>query len=218
MKQSDKETLNERDSDDVKFESLPEELSTDAEFIKRLEVCADLAGSMNALSRATGMSQSGMRRYFHGGEPTRPVLIAIANAVGVNLLWLMTGEGETFKPAKPDYLKSAAEIGREQADKYGITKTLSEQADHATRRKDINHGEPPEYAVKREQTTTKEAPLDLQLLQEVIEALEAHLMIRGMMLTPARKALFIQLIYEHQMDTRLNKDETTEKFLKLLDE
>jgi phage repressor protein C with HTH and peptisase S24 domain len=40
------------------------------------------------------MSQSGMRRYFTGGEPTRPVLVAIARAVNVSFLWLSIGEGD----------------------------------------------------------------------------------------------------------------------------
>ena len=61
-------------------------------FVKRLEELASDVGSASALARAAGISQSGLSRYLHGGEPTRPVLIAIARAAGVNLLWLMTGE------------------------------------------------------------------------------------------------------------------------------
>jgi len=86
-----------------KLESSDAELSSSDGFINRLEKCADLAGSMNALARLSGMSQSGMRRYFIGGEPTRPVLVAIAHAVNVSLYWLATGKGEMLldKPSKP---------------------------------------------------------------------------------------------------------------------
>ena len=67
--------------------------SVDADFIERMRICADLAGSVNALARKAELSQSGIRRYFTGGDPTRRVLIAIAEAAGVNVLWLTTGEG-----------------------------------------------------------------------------------------------------------------------------
>lgn len=39
------------------------------------------------------MSQSGIRRYFSGGEPTRPQLVALADAADVSLVWLTTGLG-----------------------------------------------------------------------------------------------------------------------------
>jgi transcriptional regulator with XRE-family HTH domain len=209
-----KETLTEKTENSLSVKVA--ELNSDQFPDRLMEVMG--SESQRSFAKNIDVSEGTLRAWLSGkSEPGMQNLISIAKYKNASIDWLALGQGEKFKPVKPDYLKSAAEIGREQADKYGITKTLSEQAGHAIRRKDINHGEPPEYAVKRAQTT-KEPPLDLQLLQEVIEALEAHLMIRGMMLTPARKALFIQLIYEHQMDKRLNKDETTERFLKLLDE
>ncbi len=70
----------------------PDEM--DQAFIDRMRVCADLAGSVNALARKAELSQSGIRRYFVGGDPTRRVLIALAKAAGVNFLWLATGEGQ----------------------------------------------------------------------------------------------------------------------------
>lgn len=66
----------------------------DQAFIDRMRVCADLAGSVNALARKAELSQSGIRRYFAGGDPTRRVLIALAKAAGVNFLWLATGDGQ----------------------------------------------------------------------------------------------------------------------------
>lgn len=73
------------------------ELAVDAEFIERMRACADLVGSVNALARKSGLSQSGIRRYFTGGDPTRRVLIAIAEAAGVNVLWLVSGEGTMLR-------------------------------------------------------------------------------------------------------------------------
>jgi transcriptional regulator with XRE-family HTH domain len=159
--------------------------------------------SQRSFAQRIGVTEGTLRAWLSGkSEPGMQHLISLSEAGDTTIDWLAKGKGA---------------MSNDQDDS-SISVTVTANSEHPIRRKDINHGEPPEYAVKRAQTTTKEAPLDLQLLQEVIEALEAHLMIRGMMLTPARKALFIQLIYEHQMDTRLNKDETTEKFLKLLDE
>lgn len=68
------------------------ETLTDPGFIARMQKCAERTGSVNALARKAGLSQSGIRRYFNGGDPTRKVLIAIANAAGVRFLWLATGE------------------------------------------------------------------------------------------------------------------------------
>lgn len=55
--------------------------------------CAELMGSVNALARQAGIPQSTIRRYFHGGEPNRPHLVAIARAAGVRLDWLAAGSG-----------------------------------------------------------------------------------------------------------------------------
>ncbi len=75
------------------------DVSGDPAFIGRMRICADLVGSVNALARKAELSQSGIRRYFTGGDPTRRVLISIADAAGVNFLWLATGEGSMLKGA-----------------------------------------------------------------------------------------------------------------------
>jgi transcriptional regulator with XRE-family HTH domain len=63
-------------------------------FIERMEQCAAHVGSVSELARRAGISQSGIRRYFSGGEPTRPHLIALAHAADVSLNWLATGRSE----------------------------------------------------------------------------------------------------------------------------
>lgn len=56
-----------------------------------------------------GLSVSGFSQYLKGtSEPTRPMLIDIANYLDVNLLWLATGEGpmrpgEGAVEVPPDY-------------------------------------------------------------------------------------------------------------------
>jgi len=67
-------------------------IELESSFIARIEYCASRAGSVSALARKAKISQSGIRRYFSGGEPTRPHLVALAQASGVSLLWLATGE------------------------------------------------------------------------------------------------------------------------------
>jgi DNA-binding phage protein len=71
--------------------------AVDPGFVARMQKCAERAGSVNALARKADLSQSGIRRYFSGGEPTRKVLIAIAEAAEVDFLWLATGEGPMLK-------------------------------------------------------------------------------------------------------------------------
>ncbi|WP_324741636.1 S24 family peptidase [Tsuneonella sp. CC-YZS046] len=76
-------------------------LPDDEAFTQRLRFVIDQAGSIAALAKRIDMSSSGVQRYLAGGQPTRRVLIAIAQTMGISLLWLMTGEGS---PARSDTL------------------------------------------------------------------------------------------------------------------
>ncbi|CAM5522472.1 helix-turn-helix domain-containing protein [Eoetvoesiella caeni] len=80
----------------------------ESDFISRMRLCSDKIGSVNALARKSGIAQSTVRRYLEGGEPGRPHLIAIAEAAGVDLIWLATGRGASgaqrveSEPLTPD--------------------------------------------------------------------------------------------------------------------
>lgn len=63
-------------------------------FLKRMKIIVDKAGSVHALAQLSGISNSGLKKYMEGGEPTRPKLIALAESTGVSINWLLTGEGE----------------------------------------------------------------------------------------------------------------------------
>lgn len=66
---------------------------TDDDFIARLRVLVERAGNASALVRQAGISPSGFQKYLGGAEPSRRVLMALADAGGVTLEWLMTGRG-----------------------------------------------------------------------------------------------------------------------------
>jgi phage repressor protein C with HTH and peptisase S24 domain len=70
------------------------ESPVDPAFLERLRYAADKVGSANALAKRAGISQSGFHRYLNGGEPTRKMLSAIANAAAVSVEWLAFGIGE----------------------------------------------------------------------------------------------------------------------------
>jgi phage repressor protein C with HTH and peptisase S24 domain len=72
--------------------SSPQTSSDDA-FVSRLRTLVGRAGSAKALATTAGLSASGFHKYLAGAEPTRKVLIAIAQAAGVQLEWLLTGKG-----------------------------------------------------------------------------------------------------------------------------
>ncbi|SUD95672.1 XRE family transcriptional regulator [Pandoraea pulmonicola] len=65
----------------------------DDDFIARLRVLVSRAGNASALVRQAGISPSGFQKYLSGAEPSRRVLIALSEAGGVTLEWLMTGRG-----------------------------------------------------------------------------------------------------------------------------
>lgn len=72
-------------------------------FIERLRLLIDKVGSANALAKSAGVSQSGFQRYLAGGQPTRKVLIALAQAAQVDLQWLMTGRGDPQRTDDPHF-------------------------------------------------------------------------------------------------------------------
>ena len=64
------------------------------------------------MARLTGISARAIGQYASGTvDPTRSKIIALANAVGVNVLWLITGEGPMKGPrAQADRAKEAQPI------------------------------------------------------------------------------------------------------------
>jgi|GEM_PF-4575318 len=60
------------------------------------------------------------------------------------------------------------------------------------------------------------SPIDMEVFTYVIEGVEAALARRRIKLDATRKATLIQLIYEYCLDTGTRKEETVERFLKLV--
>jgi len=60
----------------------------------RMDAASNRAGGPAKLAERAGLSPSVIRKYQRGeSDPSRERLVAIAEAAGVNLLWLATGEG-----------------------------------------------------------------------------------------------------------------------------
>jgi len=69
---------------------------------------------VRAFAGRIGASDTGFRQYLTGkSEPTRPVLVAIAREAGVNIGWLVTGEGEKHVKRSSDS-KSAKKLTESQ--------------------------------------------------------------------------------------------------------
>lgn len=73
------------------------------DFVDRLRLIAERMGSASALVRRAGISHSGFQKYLAGAEPTRKVLIALADAAGVDLQWLITGRGAMLNREHRDW-------------------------------------------------------------------------------------------------------------------
>jgi transcriptional regulator with XRE-family HTH domain len=66
---------------------------TESSLAGRLRICAKLAGSGDELSRKAAIPRRTLETYLTGeAEPKISRLIAIADAAGVSLQWLATGE------------------------------------------------------------------------------------------------------------------------------
>lgn len=72
-------------------------------FVERLaEACANFP-SRAAVARAANIPPSSLQAYFEGTEPTRPALVALAQAAKVSLDWLASGRGyKEPHPSVPD--------------------------------------------------------------------------------------------------------------------
>lgn len=81
---------------EIEFEDASNTLATDGEdgFAERLKKLIALNGTVNALAKKAGISHSGLLRYLSGGDPSRKVLVALAEAANVDLVWLATGRGQ----------------------------------------------------------------------------------------------------------------------------
>jgi|GEM_PF-2231304 len=102
-------------------------------FSARMSYCAEKLGSVSALAKKAGISQSGIRRYFTGGEPSRPHLVAIAAAAGVSVQWLATGEGSMMRKNLSEEKVAEPEVGRIKEDArmmhYAGSETTLSKAD-----------------------------------------------------------------------------------------
>lgn len=83
------------------------------EFLERLKVLTNLAGGASALAKIASVSLSAVRKYLQGSEPTRPVLAAIAQGLGVRSGWLVDGCGAMCEPDSPVVRRARYQIGNE---------------------------------------------------------------------------------------------------------
>lgn len=78
-------------------------------FSKRIKAIANLVGGVEELAQRTGLSTRSIYDYLNGTtKPRSKNLISIANAAGVSIHWLATGEGEmraglSVGETKPNY-------------------------------------------------------------------------------------------------------------------
>jgi PAS domain S-box-containing protein len=68
--------------------------SLETSFGVRIKEIIRMVGSADCLARKSGMSARAIGQYAAGtSEPTRTKILALAAAVDINALWLLTGEG-----------------------------------------------------------------------------------------------------------------------------
>jgi len=86
------------------------------EFAKRMEIVAKRLGSVSELCRRVDVAYPTATKWVkEGAEPSTTNLIKIADAAGVNLLWLATGQGAMLKEDSEDGKQPAAYDGDQYA-------------------------------------------------------------------------------------------------------
>jgi len=75
-----------------------ENSDADHTFVRRMEQLVEMVGGRAQLAAKSGLSRSVIDKYLQGAsEPSRPRLVALANAGPVSVAWLATGEGSATK-------------------------------------------------------------------------------------------------------------------------
>jgi phage repressor protein C with HTH and peptisase S24 domain len=96
------------------------------DFVERLKNLCNRAGNASALAKKAGISNSGLSRYLNGGDPSRKVLVSLAQATGVSLQWLATGEGPMEKSqegSRPSSLTLLPWLGEEESAQKEVVAT-----------------------------------------------------------------------------------------------
>lgn len=67
-------------------------------FAERVRLLANQSGGISALARLADISEGSVRKYANGlSEPSRDILVAMAENTGTSLEWLATGSGHQTK-------------------------------------------------------------------------------------------------------------------------
>ena len=68
-------------------------------FQERMKQVCDLAGGGQQLAEKSGVSRRAIGKYLAGSYPSREILVKLAQAAGVRVEWLATGEGAVLVTA-----------------------------------------------------------------------------------------------------------------------
>ncbi len=78
---------------------------------ERIRTAAERLGSNRRLAELAGMPETTLYRYMSGEHvPNAEALVRVANAAGVNLQWLATGNGSMLRGAQEVLLKNEQEL------------------------------------------------------------------------------------------------------------
>jgi phage repressor protein C with HTH and peptisase S24 domain len=97
--------------------AIPLEPRSHAAFADRLRLIISEMGSISMLAKDTSISDSTIRQWLRGSEPSRTALLTVAETADVSLSWLLEGEG----PMRPDeLLEGYILFGGEAAEGFGL--------------------------------------------------------------------------------------------------
>lgn len=123
--------------------------------------------------------------------------------------WLATGKGE-MRPESGETIHAEVHRSFPHSGRSG-------HDDERAISVEVNHTDKSPQTHVREKSPAYGA-VNANLLTEIIATLEANLAKRRMRLSPARKALMIQLIYEHYIETGLKeKEDAVNRFINLVE-
>jgi transcriptional regulator with XRE-family HTH domain len=80
----------------------PKKPEPDKDFVGRLAELKASVGSQAELAKRAGLAPTTLQNYFEGGEPTRPMLVSLAEAGGVSISWLAAGRGGSSPENLPE--------------------------------------------------------------------------------------------------------------------
>lgn len=161
-------------------------------FVARLQFVLDHWPSADKLARAAGISPSALRKWLRGeAEPSRERLISFADAAGVEIAWLVRGEGNQPNLRNASNRRHEGDADRSPVDEFLLLPHRPKAAAAGSGKQAPEH--PTEFIAFRQDWIRTAFDLDpgqVMLISAIGDSMEPGIRDRDLLLVDTRQDAF----------------------------